>query len=171
MGLAGIVLLAACANIGSLFAASTADRTREIAIRLAIGSSRWRIFRPVLIEAFLISILGGACACDLSWMALTGLASWHPPTQFPIKFHVLPQPSLIVIALLISVLAGVLFGVIPLRQIFKTDPERGHQERQQPILRRTPLGAPRLSCWRHRSRSAASPSPLPLSRCAAWVKQ
>ena len=43
MGLAGIVLLDACANLGSLFAARTSDRTREIAIRLAIGSTRWRI--------------------------------------------------------------------------------------------------------------------------------
>jgi predicted permease len=122
MGLAGIVLLAACANLGSLFAARTADRTREIAIRLAIGSSRWRILRQVLVEAFLISIFGGACACGLAWMALTGLASWHPPTPYPMKFSVLPEPSLIVMALLISVLASVLFGVTPLRQIFKTDP-------------------------------------------------
>jgi predicted permease len=122
MGLAGILLLAACANLGSLFAARTADRTREIAIRLAIGSSRWRILRQVLVEAFLISIFGGACACGLAWMALTGLASWHPPTPYPMKFLVLPEPSLIVMALLISVLASVLFGVTPLRQIFKTDP-------------------------------------------------
>jgi predicted permease len=121
MGLAGIVLLAACANLGSLFAARTADRAREIAIRMAIGSSRWRILRQILVEAFVISILGGACACGLAWMALTGLASWHPPFDYPIKFTVLPQPSLILMALLISVLAGVLFGVMPLRQIFKTD--------------------------------------------------
>jgi len=122
MGLAGIVLLAACANLGSLFAARTADRMREIAIRMAIGSSRWRILRQILVEALVISILGGACACGLSWMALTSLASWHPPTQFPFSLRVLPQPSLILIALLISVLAGVLLGLIPLRQIFNTDP-------------------------------------------------
>jgi len=122
MGLAGIVLLAACANLGSLFAARTADRTREIAIRMAIGASRWRILRQVLVEAFVISIFGGACACWLAWMALDGLAGWHPPTRFPIKFLVTPQPSLILMAFLISVLAGVLFGVMPLRQIFKTDP-------------------------------------------------
>ncbi len=122
LGLAGIVLLAACANLGSLFAARTADRTREIAIRMAIGSSRWRVLRQVLIEAFVISILGGVCACGLSWMALTGLAQWHPPTDYPMKFFVQPQPSLILMALLISLLAAVLFGVMPLRQIFKADP-------------------------------------------------
>jgi predicted permease len=122
MGLAGIVLLAACANLGGLFAARTADRTREIAIRMAIGSSRWRIVRQVLVEAFVISILGGACASGLAWIAITGLANWHPPTEYPMKFHILPQPSLILVAFVISVLAGVLFGAMPLRQIFKTDP-------------------------------------------------
>ena len=122
MGLAGIVLLAACANLGSLFAARTADRTREIAIRMAIGSSRWRILRQVLVEALVISIIGGACACGLAWMALNGLAAWRPPTVFPMKLHVLPQPSLILMALLISVIAAVLFGFMPLRQIFRTDP-------------------------------------------------
>ena len=122
MGLAGIVLLAACANLGGLFAARTADRTREIAIRMALGSSRWRVTRQVLVEALVISILGGACACGLAWMALTGLANWHLPTACPEKISVMPQPSLTLMALLISVLAGMLFGVMPLRQIFKTDP-------------------------------------------------
>jgi predicted permease len=123
MGLAGIVLLAACANLGSLFAARTADRAREIAIRMAIGSSRWRVLRQLLVEAFVISILGGACACGLAWMALTGLAGWHPPTRYPLNLlFAMPQPSLILMAFLISVLAGVVFGLMPLRQIFKTDP-------------------------------------------------
>jgi predicted permease len=123
LGLAGVVLLAACANLGGLFAAHTADRTREIAIRMAIGSSRWRIVRQILVEAFVLSILGGACACGAAWIALTGLANWHPPTEYPMRFHiVLPQPSLILMGLLVSLLAGVLFGVMPLRQIFKADP-------------------------------------------------
>jgi predicted permease len=123
MVLAGIVLLAACANLGGLFAARTADRAREIAIRMAIGASRWRILRQILVEALVISILGGVCACILAWMALSGLANWQAPTTFPLKFlAVMPQPSLVLIAFLISVLAGVLFGVMPLRQIFKTDP-------------------------------------------------
>jgi predicted permease len=122
MGLAGIVLLAACANLGSLFAARTADRAREIAIRLAIGSSRWRILRQVLVEALAISILGGACASGLAWLALTGLAGWHPPTRYPMKFLVVPQPSLILMGLLISVFAGAVLGMTPLLQIFRTDP-------------------------------------------------
>src|SRR5215469_4577511 len=122
MVLAGIVLLAACANLGGLFAARTADRTREIAIRMAVGSSRWRIVRHVLAEALVVSIFGGAVACGLAWTALTGLAKWHPPTEYPMRFTVEPQPMLILVALLVSVLAGALFGIMPLRQIFRADP-------------------------------------------------
>ena len=122
LGLAGIVLLAACANLGSLFAARTADRTREIAIRMAVGSSRWRVVRQVLVEAMVIALAGGACACGLSWMALRGLAQWHAPTEYPMQFRVEPQPSLILVGLAIAVAAGAIFGVAPLQQIFKADP-------------------------------------------------
>lgn len=122
MGLAGVVLLAACANLGGLFALRTMDRSREIAIRIAIGSNRWRIFRQLLVEALLVSTFAGACACGLAWLALTSLSNWHPATPFPFKFLVVPQPSLFGFALLTSVLAALLFGLMPLRQIFKSDP-------------------------------------------------
>lgn len=122
MALAGIVLLAVCGNLGGLYAARTADRAREIAIRMAIGSSRWRVIRQILVEALAISILGGACGCALSWAALTGLANWHPPADWPIQLQVMPQPSLILVAMAVSMIAGVLFGVMPLGQILKTDP-------------------------------------------------
>ena len=122
MGLAGIVLLAACINLGGLFAARTADRTREIAIRMSIGSSRCRVVRQVLVEAVVIALCGGAFGCLLAWTALAGLANWQPPAQIPIRFPVMPQPSLILFTLAISLAAGFAFGVMPLRQIFKTDP-------------------------------------------------
>ena len=122
MALAGLVLLAACANLGSLFAARTADRARELAIRMAIGSSRWRIFRQVLSEAFLIAFVGGLCASALGWAALSGLAAWRPPVSFPIQFAVVPRPSLILASSLFSLLAAALFGMMPLRQIMRADP-------------------------------------------------
>lgn len=122
MILAGVVLLAACANLGGLFAARTLDRSREIAIRLAVGSSRLRILRQVVVEALIISIIGGALACGLAWSALTGLANWQLSEVIPFRFFVVPDPSLIMMALLTSVLAALLFGLMPLRQVFKTDP-------------------------------------------------
>lgn len=58
----------------------------------------------------------------MSWTALLALGSWHPLTEVPIKFHIDPDASLLVTALAASVLAGLLFGLVPLRQIFRTDP-------------------------------------------------
>lgn len=123
MTLAVIVLCAACANLGGLFAARTADRARELAIRMAIGSSRGRIFRQLVTEAFLIAVLSGLCASVLGWTVLAGLAAWSPArTALPIHFAVAPQPSLVLAAAVFSCVAAALFGLIPLRQILKADP-------------------------------------------------
>jgi predicted permease len=122
MALACVLLLAACANLGGLFAARTADRTRELAIRIAIGSSRWRIVRQMITETSVIAIFGGILGCALAWGVLAELASWQPTTNFPARLAVMPDSWLILVAFLISIVAGVLFGLVPLRQIFATDP-------------------------------------------------
>jgi predicted permease len=122
MLLALLVLLAASANLGGLFAARTADRARELAIRIAVGSSRLRIFRQLVTESVLISLLGGIAAMFVARAALQLLSQWHPPTEFPIQFAVDPDLSVYAFALLVALVTGVLLGLLPARQVWNTDP-------------------------------------------------
>lgn len=121
MALALLVLLAACTNLGSIFAARAADRNRELAIRLAIGCSRWVILRGVLAEAILVSLSGGASGTLLASAILQGLSRWQPFREFPFHVVVLPDAKVYVVAFLLSVGSGILFGILPARLIQRSD--------------------------------------------------
>ena len=120
--LALLVLLAACANLGVLFSSRTADRARELGIRLAIGSSRQRILRQLALESVLIALVGGAVASVLANGLLHALAMWRPSADLP--FHLLLEPdgTVYLAAGVLALLTGLLFGVLPARQIWRTDP-------------------------------------------------
>jgi predicted permease len=122
MLLAGLILLAACANLGSLFAARAADRSREVALRLALGSTRRRILRQLFTEAVLISIVGGACGLFGSIMLLHGLSAWQPMPRYPIHVAVNPDGNVYAVALLLTLVSGFLFGAVPVRQVLGTNP-------------------------------------------------
>jgi predicted permease len=122
MVLAGLILLAACANLGSLFAARAADRGREVALRLALGSTRTRILRQLLTEALLISVAGGAVGLVVSVILLRRLSTWQPFPQFPMNIPVSPDAKVYLVALLLALVSGFLFGIVPVRQVFKSNP-------------------------------------------------
>ena len=117
-----LILLAACANLGSLFAARAADRSREVALRLALGSSRRRILRTLFTEAALISVAGGAAGLLGSVVLLRALTAWRPFTSWPIYISVSPDAKVYLAALLLAVLSGLLFGAVPVRQVLHTNP-------------------------------------------------
>ena len=122
MLLAGLILLAACANLGSLFAARAADRSREVALRLALGAGRIRILRQLFTEAVLVSLTGGAVGLWCSVILLRGLSTWQPIPQYPVNIPVSPDANVYGVALLLAVASGFLFGAVPVRQVFHTDP-------------------------------------------------
>lgn len=121
MVLALLVLTAACANLAGIFAARSTDRTRELAIRLSIGSSRWRLLRQILTEAMLISTLGGIVGIGFALVLLDALTRWQPITLYPIHVTVIPDARVYGIALVLSLLSGILPGLLPARQIWRTD--------------------------------------------------
>ena len=122
MLLAGLILLAACANLGSLFAARAADRSREIALRLALGSSRKRILRGLFTETVLISLIGGAVGLWASVALLRWLSVWQPFGNFPMHAPVNPDATVYALALLLSLVSGFLFGAVPVSQVLRTNP-------------------------------------------------
>ena len=122
MLLSGLILLAACANLGSLFAARAADRSREVALRLALGSSRKRILRGVFTEAVLISLAGGALGLLGSVALLRELSAWQPVPEYPLYMPVNPDAHVYLVALLLALASGFLFGAVPVRQILRTNP-------------------------------------------------
>jgi predicted permease len=122
MLLASLILLAACANLGSLFAARAADRSRELALRLALGASRARLLRQLFTEAVLLSVVGGAVGLWCSVVLLSALSAWQPFSRWPIHQPVNPDANVYGVALLLTLVSALLFGAVPVRQILRTDP-------------------------------------------------
>ncbi|HEY6971208.1 MAG TPA: ABC transporter permease [Candidatus Angelobacter sp.] len=122
MLLAILILLAACANLGSLFGARAADRSREVALRLALGSSRTRILRQLLTEAIMIALIGGGIGLWTSVVLLQRLSAWQPFPRFPMTVPVSPDGNVYAVALVLAVVSGILFGIVPVRQVLRTDP-------------------------------------------------
>ncbi len=150
MLLAALILLAACANLGSLFAARATDRAREVALRLALGAGRLRILRQLFTEALLISLMGGAVGVWVSVAVLSSLSAWNPLPRFPASAAVHPDARVYIVALLLTIASGLLFGAVPMRQVLRTDPYQ--------IVKSGPSGTtgrritPRDLLWRRRLR-------------------
>jgi predicted permease len=122
MFLAGLILLAACANLGSLFAARTADRSREIAVRMALGSHRRIILRQLFTEAILVSLTGGVCGIAGAVAILRVLSTWRPIPGIPINVPVNPDANTYALALGLALFSGFLFALVPVRQVLRADP-------------------------------------------------
>ncbi|MGA9133530.1 MAG: ADOP family duplicated permease, partial [Candidatus Sulfotelmatobacter sp.] len=122
MLLSGLILLAACANLGSLFAARAADRAKEVALRLALGSRRAIILRQLLTEAMLVSVVGGSIGLAGGIAILHFLSAWNPISNVPINVPVNPDVRTYAVALLLALMSGLLFGLMPVGQVMRSDP-------------------------------------------------
>jgi predicted permease len=117
MAAVGMVLVVACANVASLQLARAASRQNELAMRLSLGASRWRIIRQLLTESALLGLMAGVLAFCCSWALLQGavvlVANAFPEEWGTWVFKVTPDPSVFGFVFFISLLAGVLFGLAP----------------------------------------------------------
>jgi predicted permease len=122
MAATGLVLLIACANIANLLLARASGRQKEIAMRLAIGASRPRIIRQLLIETLSLSALGALAGLFLaSWMVKALIAIYLPNDSGGLKITATPDLRILGFTLAITFLTGILFGLVPALQSTRMD--------------------------------------------------
>ncbi len=118
MVIVGIVLLIACANVGSLLLSRAAARKAEISLRMALGATRWRIVRQLLTESLLLAIIGGVSGVLLAQWGVTVLVNLVAP-ESPLDTR--PDAGILAFTAGVSVVAGLLFGLIPALQASSID--------------------------------------------------
>lgn len=125
MGMAGAVLLIACLNLANMLLARGTARSKEMAIRLALGSSRWRIIRQLLCEGFLLAVVGGALGLLLSiWtnsLLLRSLGALFGSMSFSIVVPLHPNALVLCVTLLFCLFATLLFSLGPALKSSKAD--------------------------------------------------
>src|ERR1700723_3844768 len=127
MGCVGFVLLIACANVANLLLARGAIRQREMAIRTALGASPFRIIRQLLTESVLLAGAGGIAGIAIAFVLLRGVLAIHPPSVPRIELTGI-DGTVLAYSLLISVVVGVLFGLVPAIEATKVDVNDGLRE-------------------------------------------
>ncbi len=116
----GLVLLIACANLAGLALVRMLRRTGEIATRMALGASRWRIQRQLWIENLLIALIGGATGVGLGFLALRSILKMLPEHFLPVQ-HVSLDGRVLVFTFLLSLLTSIVFGMLPAFATNKVD--------------------------------------------------
>jgi putative ABC transport system permease protein len=127
LGAVGFVLLIACANLGNLFLSRGWTRRREIAIRSALGATRGRIIRQLLVEGLIVSLVGGFCGLLIAAWGVQGLRSLLPPDTPRIQ-DLSIDPIVLWFTLGASIFAGLLFSLAPAALISKQDVNAGVKE-------------------------------------------
>ena len=120
LGITGFVLLIACANIANLLLARAANRSREIAIRLSVGASRWQLVRQLLAESLLLGMMGGVCGLLVARWTLYLMVSMMPAQGTSFITESL-DPTVLAFALALSLFTGLLFGIFP--ALYSTRPD------------------------------------------------
>jgi len=142
MGVAALVLLIACANVANLVLERGAARVREVAIRMAVGGSRWQLVRQFLTESLLLALAGGAAGIGVAYVGQRLLLSIPLASDFPISFGLRMDTRLLAFSLAAALATGMIFGLLPALRVTRSD--------LSSVIKASDQGPSKTGAWRGR---------------------
>jgi putative ABC transport system permease protein len=127
LGAVTFVLLIGCANVANLLLASGASRQKEIAIRVSLGASRWRVIRQLFTESMLLALIGGVVGLLIAFWGVAAITKLLP-TDFPRLDEIQIDLRVLGFTFVASMLTGILFGLVPALQVSRSDIQEAIRE-------------------------------------------
>ncbi len=121
MAVVGLLLLIACVNVANLFLARARERRREMGIRLSLGAGRGRIIQQLMTESLVFSLISGLAGLGIARLSMQSLAAFRPPIDGPFDFGFAMDNTVLLFTLVVSVAAGIVFGLAPALQAARPD--------------------------------------------------
>src|SRR5215467_828188 len=117
----GLLLLIACANVANMLLARATARDKEMAVRAALGASRWRVIRQLLVESLMLAVAGAVLGCGLAWAGTRALVAYIPDGAIPREAEIGLDGTVLAFSMVLAAVTALVFGLAPAVQMARRD--------------------------------------------------